>query len=350
MYERDVPDERWERIARYLDGEASPAEARELERWLAEDPAREALVERLRATLDEAGYASPPAGAPDLDVEAALARVHDRMDEAAATERVRPIASAPSRRRYARLWRSTPIRAAAALFLLLTGQAIYRALRPGSDLPPTAAALNFETPVGRGDTIQLADGSTVMLAPASRLGVTAGYGRDQRSVTLEGVAWFEVVHDGPDFTVLAGDALVTDLGTAFTVRADPGDPVRVTVTAGRVRLAVNTGTDSGVILDAGQSAVLAGGRVRRAPGDTAAALAFARGRLVFADASFPQVAAELRRWYGVHLVAGDPALAARHLTSEFQGEPLESVISVIALALDARPETRGDTIVLHPRQ
>ena len=386
----DPQDERWERIARYLAEESPPAEIGEVERWLAEDPARAALLHQLRGALDLAGFAPPVPGSAageqvrgaqvsgtsgaqvsgtssaqvsgisgarvsgvsdaDVsgpDVEAALARVHERME----ADTVRPITSARRRTLRSRLWHNLPLRAAAALLLLLGGQAIYRALRPAADAPPpTLAARTFETPVGRGDTVQLADGSTVVLAPASRLVVGEAYGEQQRSVTLEGVAWFDVQDGGPHFTVLAGDALVTDLGTSFTVRADPAQPVSVTVTEGRVRLALNTGTDSGVILRAGQSGVLAGGVARVQDRDDQNALAWTRGRLVFADAPFPQVAAELRRWYGVRLVAADSALAVRHLTSEFQGEPLEAVIAVVALALDARVVTRGDTIILHSLQ
>lgn len=341
MSEADVRNETWERIARLVAGEGTPAELAELERWLAADPARAELVGRLRAAVDRAARASPA----DLDVEAALARVHDRM----AAGQVRPLASAPSLRARRPLWQSTLLRAAAAVIILLGATVLYRSLRPGSQ--PTAgpvAARIFQTPVGQADTLQLADGSTVVLAPASRLVVAAGYGTRDRRVTLDGVAWFAVRHDPRrQFTVAAGDALITDLGTAFAVRADPAQPVSVAVTEGAVRLASNAASPSSVILNAGENGTVAGGVAAVGTvGGMDATLAWTRGRLVFADAPFAQVAAELQRWYGVRLVAGDTTVAARHLTSEFDGETAEAVIAVIALALDARFETRGDTIIM----
>jgi len=340
--DQDVWDVAWERIGRYLAGEMPAAESEAFAHWLAEQPERAALVAELRAAVDRTAFA-PPA---DLDVEAALAHVHERMDAAD----VRSIATARSRSGHRPLWRSTPLRAAAAVALLLGATVLYRSLRPGSQpaVGPVAAR-TFQTPIGQADTLQLADGTTVVLAPASRLLVAAGYGEGERSVRLEGVAWFDVRHDQRrPFTVAAGDALVTDLGTAFTVRADPAQPVSVAVTEGSVRLAPNSAPASGVILAAGQSGKVAGGvAAAEAAGSGDAALAWTRGRLVFADAPFPQVAAELRRWYGVQLVAGDAALAERHLTSEFEGEAVADVVAVIALALDARSETRGDTIMLH---
>jgi len=341
MADDERQSEDWERIARWLADESTPEERARLEQWLAEDPGRAELVSGIRAAVRRAAFVP----APDLDVEAALARVHERM----AADEVRPITSAASLRSRRPLWQSTPLRAAAAVILLLGATVLYRSLRPGSQ--PAAGpvvARSFQTPVGRADTLQLADGSTVVLAPASRLVVAAGYGERVRQVSLEGVAWFQVRHDVQhQFSVAAGDARVTDLGTAFTVRADPAQPVSVAVTEGVVRLASNAAASPGVIVRAGESGTVAEGVATVVPGGGAdAALAWTRGRLAFADAPFVQVAAELRRWYGVVLVAGDSAVAARHLTSEFDGEAVEDVIAVIALALDARSEARGDTITL----
>jgi len=352
MTDDDQQPAPWELIARHLAAEATSVESEELERWLAEDPSRRDLVNGLRAALDRAGFTpavESPTPPTDLDVEAALARVHERMD----AEAVRPITTAPSRRARRPLWQLTPLRAAAAVVLALAAAGVYRALSSGSrgGTGPLAER-TYQTPVGQADTVRLADGTTVVLAPASRLEVAAGYGEASRQVRLEGVAWFDVAHDARrTFSVRAGDAVVTDLGTTFTVRADPAQAVSVAVTTGSVRLAFNGSPTSGVTINAGERGLVTGG-VAAAAGqaDTATALGWTRGRMVFADAPFSQLASELHRWYGVQLVAGDSALAARHLTSEFENEALTDVIAVIGLALDARAELRGDTIVLHSQQ
>ena len=59
-----------------------------------------------------------------------------------------------------------------------------------------------------------------------------------------------------------------------------------------------------------------------------------------------EVAAALRRWYGVELQVPDTALAGRHLTMTFTGEPKGRVLETIALALGARLQLHGDTAVL----
>ncbi|MEO8451591.1 MAG: FecR domain-containing protein, partial [Gemmatimonadota bacterium] len=93
----------------------------------------------------------------------------------------------------------------------------------------------YQTAVGQQQQIRLADGSTVDLAPDSRLEVGNGYGRTTRAVTLAGRGLFEVRHDaGRPFRVTAGGATIEDLGTAFEVAARGSAPVHVVVITGSV--------------------------------------------------------------------------------------------------------------------
>lgn len=332
------PDD-WETLARFLAGESPPAEERAVRAWLAEDPAREEVLEALDSVLGAA--AAPP---PGLDVEAALRSVHARMDAPEGTP-VTPLRRpAPSPRRTT--WGAPWLRAAAVAALLLGGLALWRAVAGGG-----AAAYReaLATGVGERDSLRLPDGTHVLLGPASRLAVDEDYGERTRQVRLEGEALFTVPHDDVrPFTVHAGGARVRDLGTVFTVRADSAAGVRVVVTDGAVALsAAEADAAAEVVLREGESGVLDGpastpSRGASTPGD----LAWTRGELVFRDAPLPEVAAALRRWYGVELRASDTAVSGRRLSASFAGEPRERVLSVVALALGAELELRGDTALL----
>src|SRR6185436_16441939 len=170
---------------------------------------------------------SPPA---DLDVEAALRKVKARMDQ--------PDVQSLSHRRVERgfySWRSVALRAAAVVALLLGGALVWRLTQ--SRTAPAVAARVYTTPVGKTDSVRLDDGSLAVLAPSTTLEVAAGYGDDSRSMELRGQALFDVVHDNQrPFTVQAGNALIQDLGTTFTIRSDDEDGVHVLVTAGSVIL------------------------------------------------------------------------------------------------------------------
>lgn len=328
----------WEVLARFMAGESPADEADEVRAWLAENPARHDVLRALDSAL--APVAAPPAA---LDVEAALRRVHARMDapETPVIPFRAPARTAPAPRRPAIApW----LRAAAAVVLLLGVWFGWQALRGGGPAP-----MAYSTGVGERDSVRLPDGTTVVLGPASRLALARGYGRDARDVELHGEALFDVTHDDArPFTVRAGGGWVRDIGTTFTVQADSGAPLRVVVTAGAVALRTSEEPGDGeLVLRQGDRATLRDGRVTA---ERAAAtdddLAWTRGRLVFRDAPLEQVAAELRRWYGIELRADDPAVAGRRLTAEFDAEPPDQVLRVIALALGADVSVRGDTAVL----
>lgn len=340
--------ERWDAIARYLAGESAPAEAAEVRRWLEEHPRDAALVSALDGLLDHA--VSRPA-AP-VDVEGALARVHGRMD-APAVVSLRDRTAARSAARAAGssrpAWR-TPLVRAAALLAIAGGGAAWWSSRGHEGA--TAAALVHETGVGERDSVRLADGTLAVLGPQSRLEVTAGYGAARRDVRLVGEGFFEVTHDDArPFTVLAGDAAVRDIGTAFTVRATRG-AVRVAVTEGAVLLRPASRADAeGVVLHEGDVGRLDAGAEAQAERGVAGVdeLAWRSGRLVFRDAPLDEVAAALSRWYGVELEVADSTLRARRLTASFEGEPVERVLQVIGLALGAEAERSGKVVRLRAR-
>jgi transmembrane sensor len=227
----------------------------------------------------------------------------------------------------------------------------------------------------------------VVLGPSSTLAAVGAYGRDTRTLTLQGEAFFEVTHDERcPFIVRAGPAVVRDLGTAFVVRAgeatgrtlvavtqgsvaltaaDPAQPP-VTRPGGRPPRPPAADTAGAVLLRAGDrglvdrpvgapaSSALRARRLAPAAADPAAPpaartaddLAWTTGRLVFRDAPLAEVADGLRRWYGLTLRVADPALAGRTLTASFQNESADEVLRAVTLALGARAERRGDTVVV----
>lgn len=327
----------WEVLARFMAGESPADEADKVRAWLAEDPARHDVLRALDRTL--APVAAPPAG---LDVEAALRRVHARMDAPETPvipfrASARP-AAAP--RRLPAPW----LRAAAAVVLLLGAWFAWQAVRGGGSTP-----MAYSTGVGERDSLRLPDGTMVILGPASRLTLGGGYGEKTRDVELRGEALFDVAHDDArPFTVHAGGGWVRDIGTTFSVESDSAAGLRVVVTAGAVALrATEQPGDGELVLRQGDRGTLAAGRMTA---ERAAAteddLAWTRGRLVFRDAPLEEVAADLRRWHGIELRAGDAEVAGRRLTASFDGESPADVLRVIGLALGADVAMRGDTAVL----
>ena len=322
----DASDHDYDRLSRYLAGECTPAEKTEIDAWLAEDPARRKLLASLTTAWETAGR---PRGHQTTNVDAAWTKMSASIDRA---QQPRP------------LWTARPWRIAAAI-ILVAGAAV-----AGRLFSTRAAAepIVYVTRVGERETIGIADGSSVVLGPASRLTVSRDYGRSAREVTLEGEALFTVQHDASKpFRVLLSGGVVEDLGTEFAVRAyAPGDTIRVVVKEGTVMFRRSTAeTDTLAIVQAGEVGLLppSGEAVVGRVSDAGALLAWSNGALVFDDAPMNRVAEELRRWYDVDVVV-DNALANRHVSADFAGEPIDDVARVIATTIGARVERQGRTL------
>jgi transmembrane sensor len=226
------------------------------------------------------------------------------------------------------LRRRVPMVAAAAAAVLLVGAGVSgRVLSRQVATPPTERVAT--TGVGERLTIQLADSSVVILGP--------------------GIADFNVVHDATrPFRVRAKNAVVTDVGTEFVVRAYAADTgVNVSVTSGVV--AVASASDS-VELRAGQAAfVAANGRTANVTGTSVETLAaWVHGRLVFDDVPLSTVATELGRWFDVQLRIPDQQLARQRLSAAYSRATLSGVLDAIAVTLPVRYERTGNVVTILP--
>lgn len=331
----------WEALARYLAGESSRDEATQLEARLNAQPADKALMDSL-AQITQRMAAGTPA---DIDVEAALSHVKARRN--AVDARPLKLDQSVSRPRFA--WR-VPLSAIAAVAVFAIGVAGFLSLRdrPTQQIAPSAARM-VATGIGVIDSLQLPDGTKVILGPRSSITIAANYGLPRRDVEVSGDAYFDVVHDASKpFTIRASGALIEDLGTRFTVRTDAAEGVAVSVSQGSVSLQdVNTNGHGIVLRPGDHGTVLPNGQTVNRRG-TQEDMAWMRGRLVFREAPIDEVIASLKRWYGLELKVADESLASRHLTATFSGEPPERVLEVIRLVLGADIERHGDTVIVRP--
>ena len=334
------PDE-WERIARYVTGEAGPGEAEITKRWVEADPHRGEIVRLLQSIVRN--VERDDASATPVDVESALTKVKARFGEAKVIPFTQTSASdSQSRRTIFAL-----LKVAAAAVIIIGGTVVWQAVRRSEF---NASALTFATSIGERRQVVLRDGTKVLLGPTSRLVVARNASDDQRLVILDGIAYFSVVHDpARPFTVKAGAISIQDVGTAFAVESDDSAGTRVAVDSGSVAIgAADQKHSRGAVLNARDRATVDAQGVVSVERSVVSEddLAWIQGRLVFRDAPLILVGAELYRWYGVRLRVADSSLANLHLTASFSGEPVDRVLNVIALSLGARIERQGNVAIL----
>ena len=191
----------------------------------------------------------------------------------------------------------------------------------------------------------LSDGTRVRLAPGSRLRIDVDFGVDRRDVHLDGLAYFDVVHDGRrPFTVFAGNASAEDLGTQFVVRAYPEDSsVQVAVRSGAVVLSGVGRLGTG---DVGQ--LQSDGHVRRwHTASMDSLLDVFSGRLAYRDAPLGRVLQDIHRWYDVDARVADPKIAALPFTGVLTEESSGAVIDRVAATLGLTVEHDSTGVVLH---
>ncbi len=352
-----APD--WDALARFVADESDPAEVRTVEAWLATHPVDAALLGTVKTHGDiaEASVATP------VHVDAAWHAVRTRMAEstgqsatnaALRTEGLSVIrGDAPrggvstSRRdgsqfRMKSRWGRMTF-AAAAMLVVFAGVRAWQ----GGDAPFERAQV-LTTNVGQRDSLTLADGTRIVLAPGSRLTVAAGFADGDRSVALEGAAYFDVQHDDAHpFTVHAAGAEIRDIGTRFTVKTNGIGGVSVSVTHGIVAVReLASSTPTAVELHAGDRGIVSAGNVAVTRGAvTDDELAWTRGQLNYRDAPLSEVQADLKRWYGINLLVADSALSQLTVTMQVPQDAAR-VISTIAAMFGASAEQRGDTVIL----
>jgi transmembrane sensor len=207
------------------------------------------------------------------------------------------------------------------------------------------------TRAGQRTLVALPDSSVVILGPASTIRYAVNRGR--REVTLDGMAEFRVVHDTlRRFTVQARNAVVTDVGTEFVVRAYEGDSsVRVAVASGIVSLASSASPERRIVLRAnevGQFEKDGPPEIVRV-GDASQYTAWVGGRLVFENEPLARVAVELSRWFGVNVRVASPSLARRRVSGIYVEPTLSHVLDALAASLGATYDQSSAGVVFRER-
>ena len=354
----DTPD--WDALARYRAGESTPDEAVRVAAWLAEHPLDDAMIEVLDAAVG-AHFGTDDMSAQPVNVEGALGRLHQRMNESApAAPRLTILrggasgaSNAPPKRHGRRVLGGLAAAAIAAIAFVLNRQAPSTGVATTNIASTAGAARDYRTAVGVVDSVTLSDGTRVFLAPSSHLTVPAAYGATSREVELEGVARFSVHHDAASpFAVHAGNAVVRDIGTRFTVRAPASGKGQTTVAVseGQVSLTALAASAPPTALGAGNrgeigsdGVVHASRSVVREDDD-----AWTRGVLVYNAAPLALVRDDLERWYGLDLQADDSILSTRRLTARFEKQDADQLLRTLGLALGMSVQRSGSTVTLRP--
>lgn len=201
--------------------------------------------------------------------------------------------------------------------LVPTGKAMQAngLIRYNNDAPASKADAGImntiSTPRGGTYEIVLTDGTKVWLNAASSLRFPVYFAGNERTVTLDGEAYFEVAPDAAKpFHVITRQQRTDVLGTHFNINAYTDEPViTTTLTQGSVRV---TDMQDSCLLQPGSQALLGKGRLSLVKeADTATAMAWQHEQFAFNNADISAIMRQLGRWYDVDVVFDGPLPAER---------------------------------------
>lgn len=211
-----------------LEGKGGPS----WESWLSKNPEKQALIEEAKQLVLPLSFSQKRMSVQQK------AELWSRIDEATA-EHSAPVVSMKRTN-----WRRMAIGMAAAILALI---AFWFVANPGLE--------EIRTPIAKTIAHTLPDQSTININANSQIAFNQKQWEKDRTLTLEGQAYFEVTHDKVDqskFKVKTALGEVTVLGTRFDVYAR-NEVFRVRCYEGKVAV---TSNGKSVILEKGMAAQL----------------------------------------------------------------------------------------------
>lgn len=212
---------------------------------------------------------------------------------------------------------------------------------------------------GKGERkeIKLPDGSTVWLNESSKMKYPRHFAEHERKVVLlDGEAYFDIKRDeSKPFFVAASGTTTRVLGTAFNIRSYHFlKSILVTVTRGKVeveRTGGAAGPERKLLLPNEQVAYDVTTReIKKVNVNSANAVAWKDGRLLFDNESFANVIAILENKFDVKIQA-EESIREYHMSAEFAStDSLPRILDLLSLANNLEYRLEDNHITLSKKR
>ncbi|HSC53577.1 MAG TPA: FecR domain-containing protein [Phnomibacter sp.] len=322
-------------LIKYLLQECSPQEAATVQAWMQQSEANQKRYNSfvwLWQQSETIGQTSK------VNVDAAWDRFVDlRKESAVEAGKAKVISMESSRRRWLMVAASAVVLLAAAWLAKIT-------LWPQAPQAPAIVMLQWTT-TDQTLTDTLPDGSVVTLNKNSTLHFPSAFTDSTRRIRLEGEAFFDITPDKTHpFIVATGDVQVRVVGTSFNVRNRKG-VTKVVVETGIVQ--VQHKQQSVSLKPKEQVTVQAGDTVLQKKNTGDLLYQYYRSHVFVCDnTGLPILVQALNEAYDANIVIGHPSLRSMHITTTFNNESLDTVLSIITETLGIKAVHNGNTIVL----
>lgn len=234
-----------------------------------------------------------------------------------------------------------------AAMIILTACSVWIMQTNRSDRERTMSMSSLtkkETNRSESKYIVLADGTQVWLNAASSLQFPDQFNTSKREVFLVGEAYFDVKHaDRIPFIIHTGKISTTVLGTAFNIKAYPGQRnITISVSKGKVKVAGENGWETTLVRGQQIKVKEEGEEAREQIIGTEKIAGWQQGNLVYDDEAFDDIIADMQRIYNVNIEINNKSIRELRISTSFKREiGIEQALQVLCKLTDTQLTQSG---------
>lgn len=315
----------WDLLAKFIAGECSEQESKEVNEWIKSNPENKKLLNALKK-----GWDLPEKDLPQVDTEQMWINLTSKAGIASKGKKSFHI-------------NFSYLRAVAAVVLLALLPILYFSY----DSLFNDNYIVHSVPFGANNQIVLEDGSKINLDAGSTLKYSNDYNKEIREVFIEGEGFFEVAHNPEKpFIVNFSMGQVKVLGTKFNVRNWPElQNTKVTVSEGMVSLSNENGN---IILTKGfMGNIDIEGQITSEQNiDAEKSKSWMNKEFYFQNVKLNNILSQLERWYDVKFDLQNQSIGNEHLTVHIEPKPIGNILELISVITNLDYQINGNRIRL----
>jgi transmembrane sensor len=312
-------------IARFIAGEASDDEQKELNLWIEASETNRKYFDGISFVANKAVSSHQII---QVDVDNAWQSIHNQIKlgrTKAIDEKKQKVFLLP-------LWLKV-----AAMIILVSGISLFLYKQVTEDRSPEINSIE----VASSNSVlnyTLADSSTLVLNKNSHITVASGYGQKERRVLLSGEAFFSVNPNPEDpFIVETNNVFIKVTGTSFNIKGNETDSlVYVSVKTGHVNFF--SSTNKGIKLTKGEEGVYNknSGSFTKTIQLNPNVSAYSNRVFIFYNTTLNEVITELTKVYNVKIELENPTLGHYSITVSFNDDDIDTILNIIAETLNLK--------------
>ena len=264
---------------------------------------------------------------------------------------------------------------AACILLLVSVSVFYKFVLPATHSSKDITS-QIDTKPGSKLKIRLPDGTIVWLNANSQLNYKASeFASENREVTLVGEAFFDVVKNKKlPFVIHTGTINITVKGTAFNVKAYPGQPtIETALIRGVIEITTTLAPDRKIILRPNEKIVIPVEQETSIPGkinpadsllaqplyavlklngknpERIAETSWLNNKLEFNNETFEELVPRLESWFNVRIHLQDETLTKKRFSGLIERETIQQTLQALTRSFAFRYTITNDEVFINKK-